>query len=318
MSRRDDRLIQSITAYKCRICKKYHNEDLLDKSEENLNPLDLRTYLEKFFDYIKKYKIDIYTGKTLLLDQPSDFKELDDSVIRLHIQPKAGKAREDFSVVNCQTDEIHKFRGELYSAIYGYHVFFYLKENENIFIFHRYGKSGCKTVFLSLFNEFLKKEGLVAHLDVQMSNTLFDEASNHEVEKIHLIKTYNVESSDKADNIGNKSKKKIESETILSLDAPRARFIQRWLTQLKHQPSVNELRSVLIKNDYNCRDDFQVAKVTVKLGNITRKISLEEFSGMIAEYDITDKIQLNEDGSIKVDSLYEEADKYALQLLNER
>ena len=99
------------------------------------------------------------------------------------------------------------------------------------------------------------------------------------------------------------------------MDAPRARFIQRWLTQLKHQPSVNELRNIFIENNY--REDFQEAKVTVKFGKkITRKISLEEFSGMIAEYDI--KIQLNEDGSIKVDSLYEEADKYALQLLNER
>lgn len=317
MSRRDERIIQSITAYRCRICKKYHNENLLDKSEENLNPLDLRTYLENFFDYIKKYKIDIYTGRTLLLDQPRDFKELDDSVIRLHIQPKAGKAREDFSVVDLQTDKTYGFRGEHYSAIYGYHVFFYLKGNENVFIFHRYGKSGCKTVFLSLFNELLKKEGLVAHLDVKMSNKLFDEAPNHNVKTIHLIKTYNVESSDKADNIGNKSKKKIESETNISLDAPRMRFIQRWFTQLQHQPSVNELKNVFIENNY--MEDFQEAKVTVKFGKkITRKISLEEFSGMIAEYDITDKIQFNGDGSIKVDSLYEEADKYALQLLNER
>lgn len=317
MNKRDKRFIQSITAYECRICKKYHDENLLVKSEENLKPLDLKTYLEKFFDYINKHKIDTYTSKMLLLDQPSDFKELDDSVIRLHIQPKAGKASEDFSVVDRRKDEAHKFRGELYSAIYAYHVFFYLKGNKNIFIFHRYGRSGCKTVFLNLFNEFLKKEGLVAHLDVKMSNKLFDEVSNCDVKRLHLITTYNVESSDKADNIGNKSKKKIESETILSLDAPRARCIQEWFAKM-HQPSVNELRSVLIKNDYNCKDDFQVAKVTVKLGNITRKISLEEFSGMIAEYDITDKIQFDEKGGIKVDSLYEEADEYALQLLNER
>ena len=57
---------------------------------------------------------------------------------------------------------------------------------------------------------------------------------------ISLITTYSDVSSDKADNIGKKSQKKVEQETIISLNAPRAENIKR-LFRNSPQRSFQEL-----------------------------------------------------------------------------
>lgn len=42
---------------------------------------------------------------------------------------------------------------------------------------------------------------------------------------------------------------------------------------------------------------------------------ISEFIGVIAEYDVTDKLELYADGSVKKESLYGVADEYALQFI---
>lgn len=55
--------------------------------------------------------------------------------------------------------------------------------------------------------------------------------------------------------------------------------------------------------------------MTVKFGKVTRKISLSEFTGLIAEYDITDKLDVSIDGTINLEMLYELSDEYVAQFL---
>lgn len=314
MKERKDKVVQSITAYRCRICPKYHNEDLLVKSDENKEPLDLEALLNAFFDHIKKCQIDRYTSRALLLSQPAERTTLEDSIIRLHIQPNAGKALENFSVVNYETNEVKGYRGEEHSAVYTHNVIFYLKEDSNVFVFHHYGQSGCKTAFLNTFNDFLTPMGVVAHLDVLLSNEMFNGATKYVPEKISLITTYSDVSTDKADNLGTKPRKKVEQETIISLNAPRAGNIKRWFQNIStKQPSIDELKTVLIKDNFP--GNFEDAKLTLKFGKVRRRISLSEFTGVIAEYDITDKLELYADGSVKQDSLYKLVDEYALHFL---
>lgn len=61
--------------------------------------------------------------------------------------------------------------------------------------------------------------------------------------------------------------------------------------------------------------DFEDAKLTLKFGKVRRRISLSEFSGLIAEYDITEKLELYADGSVSETSLREISDKYALAFM---
>lgn len=307
--------IQSLTAYRCRICKKYRNEDLLIKSKDNPTPLVLEEILCDFFKYIERCKIDRYTSRALMLSTPFSRVAINDSdVVRLHIQPSAGKALENFSVVNHRTNALRGYKGVDHSAVYIHNVLFYFYKNQNVIIFHHYGQSGCKTAFLNTLNEFLSPMGLIAHLDVLLSNSMFNSAKKYVPEKINLITTYSDNSSDKADNIGKKKRKRIEQEIIISLNAPRAKNIKAWFQNITtKEPTIEELKTVLIKDEFPSK--FEDAKLTLKFGKVRRSISLSEFTGVIAEYDVTDQLELLADGSVGIESLYEIADEYATQFI---
>ena len=91
-----EKLVQSLTAYTCRICKKYHNENLLVKSDTNEKPLELCVLLEEFFEYIKRCKIDRYTGRAIMLSGSVNRGKIDDSIVRLHIHPMLEKLSKTF------------------------------------------------------------------------------------------------------------------------------------------------------------------------------------------------------------------------------
>lgn len=311
------KVTHSFTAYQCRICPKYRTDNLLTKSEENEDPIDLAELLDQYFAYIKRSKIDEYTSRTILLEQSKEETDITDSVKRIVVHPKAGKANEDFTVVAHDTNAITRFDGSKNSAIYSHSVFCYLKGEENVFIFHRYGQSGCKTAFQNTFNTFLSSKGLVCHLDVLVSDGMFEGHEKYHPEKLSLITTYEDISSDPADNIRKKKRKKIEQEVIIALNAPKAVNIVEYLRNItKKQPTITELKSVLIKDSFT--DQFDDAKLTLKFGQVRRKISLSEFSGLIAEYDITSELEYAVDGSVKKESLYALADRYALTFLEDK
>lgn len=119
---RKDIIIQSITAYRCRICEKYRDENLLVKSEKNKEPLELQSLLYSFFEYIKTCQIDKYTNRALLLSLPAESAELENKISRILIQPYAGKALENFSVVNYATNALTNYEGAKHSALYTHNI----------------------------------------------------------------------------------------------------------------------------------------------------------------------------------------------------
>lgn len=310
------KVAHSFTAYRCRICSKYHTENLLIQTEEDEETVDLSELLNEYFSYIRKSKIDEYTSRTILLEKTQEESSVSQNIKRIVAHPLAGKANEDFTVVEHTTNAIRTFDGRENSAIYGHTIFCYLMEDENVFIFHRYGQSGCKTAFQNTFNEFLSSKGLICHLDILMSQGMFQGHEKYHPEKLSLITTYEDVSSDLADNVGKKKQKKVEQETIITLNAPKAANIVEFLRNItKKQPSIEELKSVLIKDSF--RGEFDDAKLTLKFGKVRRKISLSEFSGLIAEYDITDELEYFENGPFKMESLYALADEYAFSFLKD-
>ena len=117
---------QSITAYRCRICKKYGSDDLLQYSESNKTPINLEKLLTEFFGYIKQCKIDTYTRRAIMLSKNADIEELSGGIKRIHIQPNAGRSFENFSVINHKTNGVSSFKGEDNSAVYNHNVLFYI------------------------------------------------------------------------------------------------------------------------------------------------------------------------------------------------
>ena len=310
------KISQSLTAYHCRICQKYHSEDLLDSgggSEQTVNLFDL---LKDYFAFIKTSKIDERTNRTILLDSQAEESAIDDSVSRLIIRPKAGKANEPFTVVEHGSSQATHYDGKTCSAVYNHHVLCYQKDDKYIILFHRHGQSGCKTAFQNTFNEFLQSVDLVCHLDVLVSKGMFEGKEKFTPEKLSLLTTYCDLSSDAADNIGKAKQKKIEQEVIISLTAPRAENIVDYLhTLFQKEPSLDELREILIQDQYP--GEFDDAKLTLKFGQVRRKVSLSNFTGLIAEYDITNELEYFADGTIDEESLFALADQYALSFLEE-
>lgn len=310
------KISQSLTAYQCRICKKYHAEDLLVLGEEEDKTISLFELLKDYFDFIKTSKIDESTNRTILLDSRAEESTIDGSVSRLVIRPKAGKANEPFTVVEHGSSRATYFDGKTNSAVYNHHVFCYQKGDKNIIIFHRHGQSGCKTAFQNTINSFLKSDNLICHLDVMVSKGMFEGKEKFTPEKLSLLTTYYDISSDAADNIGKPKQKKVEQEVIISLSAPRAGNVMGYLYGLaQKKPSIDELKDILIRDQYP--GEFDDAKLTLKFGQVRRKVSLSDFSGMIAEYDITDELEYRADGTINEQSLFSLADQYALSFLEE-
>ena len=63
------KVAHSLTAYSCRICTKYHSNNLLAGTEEIETAVDLSSLLDEYFAYIRKSKIDGYTSRTILLEK---------------------------------------------------------------------------------------------------------------------------------------------------------------------------------------------------------------------------------------------------------
>ena len=306
--------VRTLTAYKCRVCELYHDENLLDSTGEREIVVDIYQLLKEYLKDIEECKVDDYTRRAIIL-KDSDVSDVKKGITRLKICSKSGRSGEDFTVITHSTNVEQNFNGEDNSALYDHQTFCYMKGRENVFVFYRYGKSGCKTAFEKTFNNFLLKKKLRAHFDIILSPSMFEE-EKYLPEKITLITTYIPKVSDVADSI-KQSKRKTEKEVIINLDSPRAKTVREWFKKLKdRRPTLGELKEVLIESNFS--EEFDEAKVTVKFGNVSRKINLNDFTGLIAEYDITDKLEYDESGKNLIPgSLDSVVDEYALSFLEE-
>lgn len=306
------KIVRTLTAYKCRVCELYHNENLLTLEEEKDVTVDIFELLKEYLQEIEECKVDEYTRRAIVLKK-KETSNVVPGINRLKIYSKSGRSGENFTVLTHSTNYRQDFDGEDNSALYDHETFCFVKGTENLFIFYRYGKSGCKTAFENTFNRFLSKKRMRAHFDVVLSPAMIDE-EKYLPQKVTLITTYEPMSSDIADNI-KKTRKKVEKEVIINLDSPKAKTLIEWFKSLKNKkPTVEELKEILIKCNYV--DNFDEAKVTVKFGNVTRKINLSDFTGLIAEYDITDKLKYDSLGKSPLPgSLDEIVNEYALSFL---
>lgn len=307
-------LTHSITAYSCTICEKYKKVDLLTSEEEN--HVDIVALLNDYAKYINKCIVDKGTSRAIKLNEDITCTDINSTTKRIIIKPDAGKALQNFSVINTKTNKVSKFNGNDNSAIYPHYVFCYTNNAKVIFIFHHFGQSGCKTVFENTFNKFLATKDLISHFDIILSSEMFDDEKTYVPQKLRLLTTYTEKkSSDKADNDG-EPLKKIEQEVIISLEAPNAHGIKDLINKYKtKKPNIDELKRVLVDSNYT--SNFEEAKLTVKFGNAIRLISLSEFSGLIGDYDITDKVEIMADHTINETTFFPVVDKYALTLIKQ-
>ena len=301
----------SITAYKCRICEKRKNEDLLTLEEEVETKVDFDKTIREYINNIQESQIGKKSNRTIKLAKDLKVEQIGDWT-KYSIYSKAGKLGEDFDVYNHTTKKNISYSGLENSAMYYQrtYCFYNQKTRENIFIFFRYGSGGCKTAFEDTLNQFLAVKKQIAHFDILLSSAMFDDDARCAPDTLSLITQYTPISSDSADNI-KKIKKQVETETIIHLDSPKAKNVRGWLLNLfKHKPSIDELKKITIEDKLG--SDSDEAYVTLKIGKASRKIKIQDFTGTIAEYDITNKVEYYEDDKkFKEESLDDVVNNYA-------
>ena len=301
----------SITAYKCRICEKRKNENLLNLEEEVETKVNFNNLILDYVNYIKESQIGNNTNRTIRLAKPIKIENIGDWK-KYSIYSKSGKLGEDFDVFNHITKENTFYSGIENSAMYAQrtYCFFNIITGENVFIFFRYGLGGCKTAFHETLNQFLSTKKQIAHFDILLSRAMFEDDTKCYPEKLSLITQYTPISTDSAENI-KKIKKQVATETIVYLASPKGENIREWLiNKIKHKPTLDELKNVTILDGLG--DNFDEAYVTLKFGKASRKIKIQDFTGTIAEYDITNKVEYYEDGkNFKEESLDKIVNEYA-------
>lgn len=299
----------SIVAYKCRICEKRKNLDLLELEEDSEISISLDTIITDFVRSIQDTQLGKYSQRTIRLAEPLKVERVG-QYTKYSIYTKAGKIGIDFDVCNCNTHANTYYSGSENSAMFPHQTFCFINNttNENIFIFYRYGSSGCKTIFQDCFNQFLATKKLVARFDIMCSSTLFQNDACYVPQKIKLITNYQPTSSDIADNIQPKRKQK-EKEVIVFFNSPNSSNLKT-LFEKNHQPSLEEVKAVTIKD--NLGDNFDEARVTLKYGKYTKSIKLTTMAYAIAEYDITKKVEYYAGtAKVKEESLEKIVNEYA-------
>lgn len=307
----------SITAYNCRICEKRKNENLLELEEEVEDKgINLEKLLIDYSKYIANPQIGKNSNRSIGLTKQLQIDDLGDYK-KISIYSEAGKLGEDFTVYNHEDLTRTNFSGDKNAAMYFQRTYCFInkKTKENIFIFFRYGLGGCKTAFQETLNQFLSTKKQIAHFDIKLSSRMFDDTQCIP-DKLTLLTHYVPKSSDSAENIKTKPKKQISKETIIHLDSPDANNICGFFKNIvSKKPTLDELRDITIKD--NVSSDFDEAMVTLKIGKASRKIKVQDFTGTIAEYDITNKVEYYEDGKrFKEESLNKIVNEYAFSFFD--
>lgn len=304
----------SITAYELKICESHKNIDLLTMQEDIEVNVKLSSVIEMFGQYVLKSKPGKYSNKVLLLNGKIKSEKVG-KLTKLSIPCLAGRAGEDFVLLNNKTQERKPYDGNDNSAVYGYNTFCYYNDEsgENLFIFVRHGLSGCKTVFEEVMNSMLAIEKRRVHFIVQLSSKSFEDSNKYYPKKLNLI-TYTEEtpSSDIAENLNKSRRKETAREVVLNLESVKYRNIKEWFkSNFGKKIAIDELKKVAISSGLD--DAFDNAKVIMKINGVSRTINVSEFEGLIAEYDITDLLEYYEnDKKYKKASFDKIVDEYAL------
>jgi len=152
--------MQTITAYRYRIIDTKSRQPMTsgDGTDGTINIVAL---LDEFAVYMEKTQISPTTQKALSLTKTPTTQS---SVAKacVHFKATAGKYGQRTVAVNINDERRKTELGTDNAICHFYNVFFYVEDtaDDNICIFHRYGRGGCKTVFLEMFNRFLSVQGM--------------------------------------------------------------------------------------------------------------------------------------------------------------
>lgn len=262
----------------------------------------------------QKYEPLIGMNKIIMLDKITEEYEIDKNKKRLFLVPNAGKINIPIQMINLKERNKKYQFGSDWASTYPHNIFVYEINGEYYMICHRNGGSGCKTILSLVLNKILKQKGIKVDIN-WMPPTNDKHESNYEIDKISLIYEEN-KSSDVADAISKKKKRVVEVKKLtLSLNTGCFRNVEKILKQYKLKEISKHEAFEEIKRDIDA-DEYNNASLLVKIGKTRKKVSWDDFEGLIDGFDITDELS-GLKGNEFIDALKRCSDDFLMKLINE-
>jgi len=275
----------------------------------------LSDFMTDYIDAVSSLAVGVSADRAIRLNQitsTTTFQNRD--VLRVHLQPKAGKYGESITVIASQQE--HSFDKDA-AALYDYNVFFYESNREIIAIFHRKGMSGCKTVFLETANKTLRNKGIKFEMSLIMPLNRTYNTQGATPSKIGIQWLVpKKKSSDIADELDEtdfpESKKKNEKWIQkLEIDLKPAQssgikgIIERFTGgEINKQTAFAEIKTKCVIPDNV--DNFNDAFIQYQIGSRRFTVRFGEIENQIGAYDITNTLN----SSNFLNSLISNADNY--------
>lgn len=301
--------MQTITAYKYRIINTKTKEPIISGDGSN-DTVDIANLLDEFSAFMERTQLSSYSQKVLSLEKT---KNTASAVAKkcVHFRATAGRYGQRTVAINIKKDNSKTELGTDNAICHFYNVFFYIEDGnlDNICIFHRYGRGGCKTIFLELFNRFLTEKELKIEMSALVSPEQESVIERGEKTKLRLLKNTNKVkvSSDISDNLNLSKGMNNNTEMELTIN----------LKNKKIKDKLGSLNDVLfgrktVGEVFEIPDGFEYdeTKVEMKMGNQTKTINLQEIGRMLCECDITRKLEYDAEKEPTYSTISREADAY--------
>lgn len=222
------------------------------------------------------------TQKSILINKEKiyEFRKNDTKIWRFTVG--SGHNKKPFDVIK-PSKQVYRYNEDS-TVLYDFYIYFFETDNSLYIIFHRPNSQGCKTVFLETMNNILKKELLKLEMEliVPLSSS-YDNFSPTEITGIQ----YEKQSSDIADNLKPKSKKKAISVTLnLNSKVNNKEFLiikELFDKNIDHDKALSNI-------NLNSGITYDEIIVSGKIGKRKRKIKIQDFENMIGAYDITEEV----------------------------
>jgi hypothetical protein len=273
------------------------------KNDENPN-LSVKDFLDCYMSFRNTPLVGEYVNRVIKLDNLASLQKYN-KVDRFHIIPKAGKQGEPITIINVNNPNRKEYNYKVdWSATYDHNIYIFsprekidcLEENEFVMIFHRKGGSGCKSVFYETATKVLKQKGIKIEMDWKFPlRDSGEEQVIHMPTKINLKYEKDINSSDIADYINGKRKKRnmTVKELILDLRVKENDAIARIIRDLQMK-KISKKDALLSIRRYTS-SEYNSASITLRIGNTSKKVKWEDFENLYDGFEITNKLQSLQD-----------------------
>lgn len=284
--------IHTLVAYKLCFDYMHRNNPLKDELSEKIKAdekpdASVEELLNLMIEESNKDTFATANGNAFKLST-IESKDIIPGGVRYHLVPQAGKSGRPFTVLKKGMTSPYRFSKDS-ASIYENHMFLYDFGQNKYLICHRYGGSGCKTVFMRIANRVLKDKGIKVDFEILLLPN--NERNQYQAQAMILRYYKPNKPGDIADQLSSsRSRELFVREIKINLLSGEYNPISGLISQRLANKMSKEQALIGIKQSLN-DNSLNDAKVVVKFGHVRRTVDWNSLENLYDGFDITDDIR---------------------------